>query len=110
MRVSLCVDPGRSWPRVLELAERADSAGWHAVYVCDHFMPHDAVAAKTSPGRPATATFRDHVSPHDPGDLTANAAVFLPRSRRPSCRCWPDGGGHAVGSAQVTRRGGGEED
>ncbi len=41
MKVSLCVDPGRSWPQVLALAQRADSAGWHAVYVCDHFMPHD---------------------------------------------------------------------
>jgi alkanesulfonate monooxygenase SsuD/methylene tetrahydromethanopterin reductase-like flavin-dependent oxidoreductase (luciferase family) len=41
VRVSLCVDPGRSWPQVLALAQRADAAGWHAVYVCDHFMPHD---------------------------------------------------------------------
>ena len=41
MKVSLCVDPGRSWPQVLALAQRAESAGWHAVYVCDHFMPHD---------------------------------------------------------------------
>jgi alkanesulfonate monooxygenase SsuD/methylene tetrahydromethanopterin reductase-like flavin-dependent oxidoreductase (luciferase family) len=41
MRMSLCVDPGRSWPEVLALARRAESAGWHAVYVCDHFMPHD---------------------------------------------------------------------
>jgi alkanesulfonate monooxygenase SsuD/methylene tetrahydromethanopterin reductase-like flavin-dependent oxidoreductase (luciferase family) len=42
MRLSLCVDPGRSWPQVLALAQRADSGGWHALYVCDHFMPHDA--------------------------------------------------------------------
>lgn len=41
MRVSLCVDPGRSWPQLLALAGRAEAAGWHAVYVCDHFMPHD---------------------------------------------------------------------
>lgn len=41
MRLSLCVDSGRSWPQILALAQRADSAGWHAVYVCDHFMPHD---------------------------------------------------------------------
>jgi alkanesulfonate monooxygenase SsuD/methylene tetrahydromethanopterin reductase-like flavin-dependent oxidoreductase (luciferase family) len=26
---------------VRALAQRADLAGWHAVYVCDHFMPHD---------------------------------------------------------------------
>lgn len=42
MRVSLCLDPGRSWAELLALAQRADSAGWHAIYVCDHFMPHDA--------------------------------------------------------------------
>ena len=41
MKMSLCVEPGRSWPQVLALAGRVDSAGWHAVYVCDHFMPHD---------------------------------------------------------------------
>jgi alkanesulfonate monooxygenase SsuD/methylene tetrahydromethanopterin reductase-like flavin-dependent oxidoreductase (luciferase family) len=41
MRLSICLDPGRSWPQVLELAQRADSAGWHAVYFCDHFMPDD---------------------------------------------------------------------
>jgi len=41
MKVSLCIDPGRSWPQILALARRVDSAGWHAVYVCDHFMPHD---------------------------------------------------------------------
>lgn len=47
MRLSLCVDPGRSWPQLLALAQRADAAGWHAVYVCDHFMPNDPA------GRPA---------------------------------------------------------
>lgn len=41
MRLSLCLDPGRPWPQVRALSRRADSAGWHAVYVCDHFMPHD---------------------------------------------------------------------
>ena len=41
MKLSLCLDPGRPWSDVLALARRADSAGWHAVYVCDHFMPHD---------------------------------------------------------------------
>jgi len=40
MRLSLCIDPGRSWPQVLALARQADLAGWHTVYVCDHFMPH----------------------------------------------------------------------
>ena len=37
MRVSLCLDPGRSWPQTLALAQQADLAGWHAVYACDHF-------------------------------------------------------------------------
>jgi alkanesulfonate monooxygenase SsuD/methylene tetrahydromethanopterin reductase-like flavin-dependent oxidoreductase (luciferase family) len=41
MRLSLCLDPGRSWAQLLTLARRADSGGWHAVYVCDHFMPYD---------------------------------------------------------------------
>ena len=41
MRVSLCLDPGRPWPDLLALAQRVDAVGWHAVYVCDHFMPHD---------------------------------------------------------------------
>ncbi len=47
MRLSLCVDPGRPWPQVLELARRADSGGWHAVYLCDHFMPHDRAGRAT---------------------------------------------------------------
>jgi len=41
MRISLCLDPGRAWPEVRALAQRVDDAGWHAVYLCDHFMPHD---------------------------------------------------------------------
>lgn len=41
MRLSLCLDPGRPWPEVRDLSQRVDSAGWHAVYMCDHFMPHD---------------------------------------------------------------------
>ena len=41
MRLSYCVDPGRPWPQLLALARRVESAGWHAVYVCDHFMVHD---------------------------------------------------------------------
>lgn len=47
VRLSLCLDPGRPWPQVAELARQADAGGWHAVYVCDHFMPHDQA------GRPA---------------------------------------------------------
>jgi len=27
------------------LAQRVDAGGWHAVYVCDHFMPHDPSGA-----------------------------------------------------------------
>ena len=49
VRMSLCIDPGRSWPQVLALARQVDLAGWHAIYVCDHFMPHDA-AGRASDG------------------------------------------------------------
>jgi alkanesulfonate monooxygenase SsuD/methylene tetrahydromethanopterin reductase-like flavin-dependent oxidoreductase (luciferase family) len=49
VRMSLCIDPGRSWPQALALARQVDLAGWHAVYVCDHFMPHDA-AGRASDG------------------------------------------------------------
>ncbi len=41
MRLSLCLDPGREWSQARALAQRVDAAGWHAVYLCDHFMPHD---------------------------------------------------------------------
>jgi alkanesulfonate monooxygenase SsuD/methylene tetrahydromethanopterin reductase-like flavin-dependent oxidoreductase (luciferase family) len=37
----MALDPGRSWPQVRALAQHLDSSGWHAAYVCDHFMPHD---------------------------------------------------------------------
>ena len=40
MKLSLCVDPGRPWSEAMTLARRVDAAGWHAVYQCDHFMPH----------------------------------------------------------------------
>lgn len=40
MRVSLCLDPSRPWSELRDLAQCVDGAGWHAVYVCDHFMPH----------------------------------------------------------------------
>jgi alkanesulfonate monooxygenase SsuD/methylene tetrahydromethanopterin reductase-like flavin-dependent oxidoreductase (luciferase family) len=41
MRLSYCLDIGRPWAQVLELAQRVESAGWYAVYACDHFMIHD---------------------------------------------------------------------
>lgn len=50
LKLSLCLDPGRPWPQLLALAQRADLAGWHAVYVCDHFMPHDPT--RRSPAGP----------------------------------------------------------
>lgn len=40
MDISLCLDPGRSWPDLLALATAADGAGMHALYVPDHFLPH----------------------------------------------------------------------
>jgi alkanesulfonate monooxygenase SsuD/methylene tetrahydromethanopterin reductase-like flavin-dependent oxidoreductase (luciferase family) len=50
MKMSLCADPGRSRPDVLALAQRADSAGWHAVYVCDYFMPNDRDGRRVADG------------------------------------------------------------
>lgn len=43
--MSLCVDPRRSWRETAALAQRVDAGGWHAVYLCDHFMPHDPAGA-----------------------------------------------------------------
>ena len=40
MRLSLCLDPGRPWDDVARLARLADDGGWHAVYVCYHFMSY----------------------------------------------------------------------
>lgn len=47
VRFSLCVDPSRPWSETRELARVVDEAGWYAVYLCDHFMPH------ADDGRPA---------------------------------------------------------
>jgi len=40
VKLSLCLDPGRQWSDALTLARHVDAAGWHAIYQCDHFMPH----------------------------------------------------------------------
>ena len=40
MKLSLCLDPARPWSEARRLAQYVDSAGWHALYQCDHFMPH----------------------------------------------------------------------
>jgi F420-dependent oxidoreductase-like protein len=45
VKLSLCLDPGRPWSETLTLARHVDAAGWHAVYQCDHFMPHRADGA-----------------------------------------------------------------
>ena len=37
----LCVDLQRPWSEIRLIAEAADSAGWHSIYVPDHFMPHE---------------------------------------------------------------------
>ena len=42
MKLSLCLDPGRPWQDAMILARQVDAAGWHALYQCDHFMPHHA--------------------------------------------------------------------
>jgi F420-dependent oxidoreductase-like protein len=39
---SLCLDTQRPWQDVRSIGTAADAAGWHAIYVPDHFMPHDA--------------------------------------------------------------------
>jgi hypothetical protein len=39
---SLCLDTRRPWQEVRSIGTAADSAGWHCIYVPDHFMPHDA--------------------------------------------------------------------
>jgi alkanesulfonate monooxygenase SsuD/methylene tetrahydromethanopterin reductase-like flavin-dependent oxidoreductase (luciferase family) len=40
MRLSVCLDPARAWHDIEHLARLVDDGPWHAVYVCDHFMPH----------------------------------------------------------------------
>ena len=47
MDVSLCLDPGRPWPQVRDLARSAERAGAHTLYVPDHFLPHDPDAGTT---------------------------------------------------------------
>ena len=37
----LCVDLQRPWSEIRLIGEAADSAGWHSIYVPDHFMPHE---------------------------------------------------------------------
>jgi F420-dependent oxidoreductase-like protein len=37
----LCVDLQRPWSEIRLIAEAADSAGWHSIYLPDHFMPHE---------------------------------------------------------------------
>lgn len=40
MKLSVILDPGRTWPDMAVLARDVDASGWHAVYTCDHFMPY----------------------------------------------------------------------
>jgi len=49
MDLGLAIDPARSWREVVQLASFADEAGWHSVYLCDHFLPY----AETSERAPA---------------------------------------------------------
>jgi len=39
---SLCPDTRWPWQDVRSIGVSADFAGWHCIYVPDHFMPHDA--------------------------------------------------------------------
>ena len=46
---SLCLDTRRPWLDVRSIGAATDFAGWHCIYVPDHFMPHDA-RNRPSPG------------------------------------------------------------
>ena len=37
----MCLDPRRSWSDTVRIAQGLDAAKWHAIYVCDHFIPFD---------------------------------------------------------------------
>ncbi|EFV13161.1 TIGR03560 family F420-dependent LLM class oxidoreductase [Segniliparus rugosus] len=50
MRFSVWASTAQSWPDLLDLAQLADSGGWHSFYLADHFMPRTATAI--DPGRP----------------------------------------------------------
>lgn len=39
--MSMCLDPRRSWADTVRIAQALDAATWHAIYVCDHFIPYD---------------------------------------------------------------------
>ena len=41
LAIGLCVDLQRPWSEIRLIGEVADSAGWHSIYVPDHFMPHE---------------------------------------------------------------------
>ena len=41
--------PRRPWQDIRSIGTSADSAGWHCLYVADHFMPHD-VLGRPRPG------------------------------------------------------------
>ena len=57
MDLSLCVDTGRPWQDLSELARAADRAGVHAVYVSDHLMPFGPVGLPAEdPGLEAWTT------------------------------------------------------
>lgn len=40
MHLSVCVGTGRSWAEVRRIGELVDRDGWHAAYVCDHFLSY----------------------------------------------------------------------
>jgi F420-dependent oxidoreductase-like protein len=40
--MSMCLDSRRPWADTVRIAQQLDTAGWHAIYVCDHFIPYDA--------------------------------------------------------------------
>lgn len=50
MKFSVWGSTSQSWSDLLELANLADSGGWHSFYLADHFMARNATAL--DPGRP----------------------------------------------------------
>jgi F420-dependent oxidoreductase-like protein len=45
MRFSMSLDPRRSWADMARLAQGLEAAGWHCIYVCDHFIGYDPADA-----------------------------------------------------------------
>jgi alkanesulfonate monooxygenase SsuD/methylene tetrahydromethanopterin reductase-like flavin-dependent oxidoreductase (luciferase family) len=57
MKISVWPSTSQSWADLLDVVSHVDAAGWHGVYVADHFMGDGAsFGAATAPWLEATAT------------------------------------------------------